>query len=425
MSQFNESPERIDYQETPDVTEVHAAVQREKAEPSTDVTPIPLWLTGVCLVAIVWAAAYFGIFNGGLSGNVYNEYDSSPAVLFPMPQKAGATSEAPVAQKTLAEQGKDIYSQTCVACHQLTGQGVPGQFPPLAKSEIVNGSEKRLIAIILKGLQGPVTVAGKQFPGTTPMPPWETQLSPRKIAAVASFVRQEWGNSAPEISEAKVAAAKKEFASQATAWTEAQILQIPADATLPDEGAKASPNAAPAAAPGAPAATAPAPSAASTAPAAPGAPATAAAAAPAPAGGAFDLKASIQRGQPIYMQTCITCHQPTGLGVPGAFPPLAGTEFTTGDVRRMAAMVLKGVNPPLKVKEMLYAVPMPPPALTFPILNDDSKVADVINYVRNSFGNKDDKGVTPEEVSAIRKEFAGHAAPWTEAELKNFPAAAK
>src|SRR5580704_17047565 len=122
---------------------------------------------------------------------------------------------------------------------------------------------------------------------------------------------------------------------------------------------------------------------------------------------AFDLKASIDRGKMIYMQTCITCHQPTGLGVPGAFPPLAGTEFTTGDVRRMAAMVLKGVNPPLKVKEMLYAVPMPPPALTFPILNDDSKVADVINYVRNSFGNKDDKGVTPEEVSAIRKEFTG------------------
>jgi hypothetical protein len=91
----------------------------------------------------------------------------------------------------------------------------------------------------------------------------------------------------------------------------------------------------------------------------------------------------------------------------------------------MVAMTLKGVNPPLKVKEMTYAVPMPPLPLTYPILNDDGKLADVINYVRNSFGNKDEKGVTPEEVGAIRKEFTGHAAPWTEAELKSFPAPAK
>src|SRR3954451_9637325 len=49
---------------------------------------------------------------------------------------------------------------------------------------------------------------------------------------------------------------------------------------------------------------------------------------------AYDLKASIDRGKMIYMQTCIACHQPTGLGLPGAFPPLAGTEYTQGDARR-------------------------------------------------------------------------------------------
>jgi len=97
----------------------------------------------------------------------------------------------------------------------------------------------------------------------------------------------------------------------------------------------------------------------------------------------------------VYMQTCIACHQPTGLGIPGAFPPLAGTEYTQGESRRMIAMTLKGVNPPLKVKEMTYVVPMPPLPTQFPILADDNKLADVINYVRNSFGNKDEKGVTP------------------------------
>ena len=88
MSNPKEGSDRIDYQETPDITEVHAAVEREKPEPSAEVTPMPLWLTALCAVATVWAGLYFGIFNGGLSGSVYNEYESSPAVLFPLPPHA-------------------------------------------------------------------------------------------------------------------------------------------------------------------------------------------------------------------------------------------------------------------------------------------------------------------------------------------------
>ena len=135
----------------------------------------------------------------------------------------------------------------------------------------------------------------------------------------------------------------------------------------------------------------------------------------------FDLKASVDRGKVIYMQTCIACHQVTGLGLPGAFPPLAGTEYTQGDARRMVAMTLKGVNPPLKVKELVYQVPMPPLPTQFPMLADDIKLSDVINYVRNSFGNKDEKGVSPAMIDAVRKEFAERTAPWTEAELQKFP----
>src|SRR5207249_4682662 len=132
-------------------------------------------------------------------------------------------------------------------------------------------------------------------------------------------------------------------------------------------------------------------------------------------------KASIDRGKAVYMQTCIACHQPTGLGIPGAFPPLAGTEYTGGDSRRMIAMTLKGVNPPLKIKEMTYVVPMPPLPLQFPVLADDVKLADVINFVRNSFGNKDEKAVTPAMIDGVRKEFADRTEPWTEAELKKSP----
>ncbi len=140
---------------------------------------------------------------------------------------------------------------------------------------------------------------------------------------------------------------------------------------------------------------------------------------------AFDVKASVERGKAVYMQTCFACHQMNGLGVPPAFPPLAGTDYTTGDARRMVAIIIKGVNPPLKVKDVIYGVPMPPPEVQFAILKDDGKLADVVNYVRNSFGNKDEKGVTPAFVTAVRKEFADRTAPWTEAELLKFPAPAK
>lgn len=415
---MNEGPERIDYRETQDVTEVHASVKREHSEPIAESTPIPLWLTAVCGVAVVWAGIYFGVFHGGLSGNVYNEYGSSPDKLWPLAKKGG---DGPVAELPLAEQGKKVYD-LCVSCHGGTGGGTPGQAPPLANSEWVKGGEKRLLAIILKGVKGPITVHGQKGTYGGNMVGWETQ-PPKKIAAVASFIRSQWGNNAPEVTEADVEAARKEFAGQKEQWTEEQLLQIK-DENYDTGGAAAAP---------APAAGAPAPAPAAAAPAA--APAPAGATAPAPAPGAaaapapaasFDLQASIKRGQAVYSLTCNACHQATGMGVPGAFPPLAGTDYVAGDARRMLAMVINGVTGPLKIKEVTYVVPMvPSPVQTFPALKEDQALADVINYVRNSFGNKDDKGVTPEFVAAARKEFASRTTPWTEAELLNFPAPAK
>src|SRR3954452_20026439 len=85
---------------------------------------------------------------------------------------------------------------------------------------------------------------------------------------------------------------------------------------------------------------------------------------------AFDVKASAERGKPLYMQTCIACHQPTGMGLPGAFPPLAGSEYTTGSPRRMVAMMLKGMTGPLAVKGMTYNNIMIALDLQFPIYKD-------------------------------------------------------
>jgi mono/diheme cytochrome c family protein len=134
----------------------------------------------------------------------------------------------------------------------------------------------------------------------------------------------------------------------------------------------------------------------------------------------FDLKASITRGQPVYMQTCFACHQMTGLGLPGAFPPLAGSEYVSGNPRRMVAMMLKGLQGPLTVKGVTFNNVMLALDLQFPILKDDAKVADVVNYVRNSFGNTATEAVTPALVTEVRAKWASRTTPFTEADVKEW-----
>ena len=420
---MQEGPDRVDYQETRDVTEVHASIKREHSDPKADVTPIPVWLTALCGVVVCWAGAYLGVFHGGFSSTIYNEYDSSPAAIFPITKKPGdGGPEGPKAVQSLAQQGKLVYGQ-CAACHQGTGMGVPGQFPPLVGSEWVIGSEKRLIAILLKGAQGPMAVKGQNYNGV--MPPWEGSLTDKKIAAVASYVRAEWGNAAPEISEAKVAAARKMFAGQAGAFTEAQLLEIPADATLPEGEGGAVPAAVAAAGgtPNAPTAgTAPSPAQPSSAKPAPAAPAAApnatasnAASAPGAAAGA-DLFAE---GKKNYMMICVACHQPTGKGLPPLFPPLEKTEYVSGDPQRFAAMILKGVAGPITVNGAQYNSMMPGQEAVL----TDQKIASILTFVRGSFGNNAPP-VGPEVVAEARKKFADRKTPWTEAELLAFGQAA-
>jgi mono/diheme cytochrome c family protein len=134
----------------------------------------------------------------------------------------------------------------------------------------------------------------------------------------------------------------------------------------------------------------------------------------------FDVKASISRGQPLYMQTCIACHQPTGMGLPGAFPPLAGSDYVTGSPRRMVATMLKGLQGPLTIKGVTYNNIMLPLDLQFPVLKDDAKVADVANYVRNSFGNTGAEVVTPALVTEVRAKWASRTTPFTEADIKEW-----
>ena len=117
--------------------------------------------------------------------------------------------------------GKQIYMTLCMACHQVTGAGLPPVFPPLTKSEYVSGSAERLATMIMKGNAGPMTVDGKVYNNI--MPGQEAMLTDEKIAAVMTYVRANFGNSAPAVGVEVVAAARAKFLDRKTPWTEPEL----------------------------------------------------------------------------------------------------------------------------------------------------------------------------------------------------------
>ncbi|MEB3330095.1 MAG: cytochrome c oxidase subunit II [Candidatus Sericytochromatia bacterium] len=92
----------------------------------------------------------------------------------------------------LAKQGEAIYTSRCAGCHQAAGTGIPGVFPPLAGAEHVNGDDETLARILVHGLNGPIKVKGVDYNGA--MPAFGGQLSDEEIAAVATYLRTQWGN---------------------------------------------------------------------------------------------------------------------------------------------------------------------------------------------------------------------------------------
>ena len=115
-------------------------------------------------------------------------------------------------------------------------------------------------------------------------------------------------------------------------------------------------------------------------------------------GGADSALASadpVVRGEALYGQSCAACHQPTGTGLPGAFPPLAGSDYLLADPERAVGIVLHGLSGAVTVNGVTYESAMPPMPL------EDADVAAVLTYVLQAWGNQG-APVTAERVAAVR-----------------------
>jgi len=198
-------PTAPDFIETPEVAPL-----------SADREPLPVWLYLLCgftLFLVGSSFTGFGIFGRDM-------LDQGPGG--PLASASQSATEAPATPMDL---GKRIYGGNCANCHQASGAGQPGAYPPLVGSDYVLGSKERLAAILLKGVQGSLTVKGASF-GTQVMPAQEMVLTPEKLANLMTYIRGSWGNTANAVSTDEVNAAKTKFASQSASWTEADLLKI-------------------------------------------------------------------------------------------------------------------------------------------------------------------------------------------------------
>jgi mono/diheme cytochrome c family protein len=197
----------------------HEKLLGRKPDDGAHYKMLPLVLLFVFSGLIFYAGTYLNRYAVHYDASVFDENGQSTK---------GVVAPAKVDPLVL---GRKNYELVCATCHQATGLGVPGTYPPLAGSEWVNGPEERVIRIVLYGLKGPVKVKGAEY-GAVPMPvigkvtgsPYN--WSDEKIAAVLTYVRQAFGNSAPAITAEQVAAIHAKEGDRKE-WTQDELLKLP------------------------------------------------------------------------------------------------------------------------------------------------------------------------------------------------------
>ena len=230
-----------DLEELGNVAEMHdemlrknAAASREKTLRENGTEPVAIWVFLICGIALVIGGAVLG------SRGTFLDYDerivdgyvqTSPPDALPEVVKTGT------ALAVYSKIGQTIYSSKCGGCHQANGQGAAGSYPPLNGSEWVTGNSGLAAAIILHGLQGPITVKGTPWNGN--MPP-QGLTDPTEVGAVLTYIRNSFGNATGDVITAEMGqAALDAYKAHGPTQVTAEVLREKFDKAL--EGATIDP----------------------------------------------------------------------------------------------------------------------------------------------------------------------------------------
>ncbi len=167
---------------------------RERSDPDEDTRPLPWFLIMFLGAMAMWGAFYIYTTPSG-EESVWGDQRTVASLRPPLPAAGGVVSKI---------DGKQLFSANCAACHQASGLGLPGVFPPFVGSEWILGSEKTLASILIHGMSGSLTVKGSNYNGA--MPAFGETLSDAELAGVMSYIRSEWGNAAPAVTPEAVKA---------------------------------------------------------------------------------------------------------------------------------------------------------------------------------------------------------------------------
>jgi cytochrome c oxidase subunit 2 len=246
-----------------------------------------------------------------------------------------ASLNASSSKEELMQLGETTYNAYCAACHQPNGLGLPPAFPALKGSSVATtGSVDAHIDIVVNGKAG------------TGMQGYGKQLSMKEIAAVVTYERNAWGNNTGDTVQASdVQAASGGVAPTVGGNADAAVKEVVKEVVAaPAEDLTKQ----------------------------------------------YSLDELMAKGEQVYNTSCAACHQPTGAGLPPAFPSLIGSPIITGDVSAHIDMVVNGSK-------------KNPAMAAFGSLLSKTDIAAVVTYERNAWGNKTGDLVQPADITASAK----------------------
>ena len=205
---------------TPDSPQRATSV--EAAEPVAGNAEVPIWIILLLAVLFCWGMFYVDKFGSWFNPEVFEPYETYADVSQAQPYDPEAAFRAV---------GESTFNKSCALCHQSSGLGKEGQFPPLAGSDWVQAEgPNRIGRIVLNGRGGPIKVeaANGAVALNASMAPLGGTYSDEELAAALTYVRQQWGNKGSKITPEQIAAIRTAIKNHPGPFTADELIAIPA-----------------------------------------------------------------------------------------------------------------------------------------------------------------------------------------------------